>query len=194
MQDAVKLLSGIDTVILNHILSHYERWTAESDLTTVPKQFAVNTISYINIATLCLPELQRTGGKIIVSSSFAGVVPVPRVAPYSATKHALHGFFDSLRQDLYLEGHHNISITVCIIGPVDTPNARKNTENATVSKLTWYPVDECALTIIKGGSLRRRQIYYPFFLSYLEMVYTFFPSYIEDIIQILSYEKKIYNY
>lgn len=187
----MKLLSGVDIVVLDHIFGYYGRWTARSDLTTVPKHFAVNTISYINIATLCLPELQKSSGRIIILSSFVGVVPAPRVAPYSATKHALHGFFGSLRQDLYLEGHHNISVTLCVIGPVDTPNARKRTENTGTRKVTWYPADECAFDIIKGGVMRKRQIYYPNFLYYLEIAHVLFPSYIEEVIQIFSYEKKI---
>ena len=178
-------------MVLNHIVGYYERWTADSDLTKVPNHFAVNTISYINIATLCLPELHKSGGSIIVASSFVGVVPTPRVAPYSATKQALHGFFDSMRQDLHLEGHHNISITICVIGPVDTPNARKNTQNTGTKELTWYPVDKCAIAIIKGGHQRRRQIYYPYFLTYLEMAHFFFPTYIENVIQILSKERSL---
>ncbi|KAJ7392063.1 hypothetical protein OS493_015009 [Desmophyllum pertusum] len=109
-----KLFDGPDVLILNHFMPFYEIWNQNSNLDNVPRYFAVNTISYINIATLLLPGLQKTNGSIVVVSSLVGVVPVPRTAPYCGNKHALHGFFDTLRQDLALQGtQRDLHNTVC---------------------------------------------------------------------------------
>ena len=56
--------------------------------------------------------------------SMAGIVGLPKVAPYSASKHAIFGYFDSLRYDLEDAGS-NITITTCKIGSIDTTNARE---------------------------------------------------------------------
>jgi short-subunit dehydrogenase len=59
----------------------------------------------------------------VVISSLAGKLPVPGRAAYAASKHALHGFFDALRGELYQYG---IAVTIVCPGFVHT----KISENA----------------------------------------------------------------
>jgi len=123
-------------------------------------------------------------------SSFVGVVPTPRTAPYCGNKHALHGFYNSLRQDLALQGHKGVSITLCVLGFIDTKNAREGTKDLPVAKtVKREPVDECSLAIIKGAALRKRQMYFPWYLSIVETVHFFFPNFVESAIQVASNEK-----
>ncbi|KAL9957816.1 hypothetical protein ACROYT_G034764 [Oculina patagonica] len=187
-----KLFDGPDILFLNHFLPFYEFWNENSNLENVPHYFAVNTISYINIATLLLPGLQKTNGSIVVVSSMAGVVPAPRTAPYCGNKHALHGFFDTLRQDLALQGHKGISITLCVLGVIDTKNARERAKGLPVDKtLKFEPVDECSLAMIKGAALRKRQIYFPWYLSLAETAHFFFPNFVESVIHVATNEKSL---
>ena len=173
-------------------MGYYGLWNENSDLNKVPQYFALNTISYINIATLLLPGVQKTNGSIVVVSSFTGVVPTPRTGPYCGNKHALHGFFGSLRQDVALQGHNGISVTLCVLGYIDTENARKGTEAHPVGRsVKREPVDECALSMIKGIALRKRQMYFPWFLSIVETIHFFFPDFVESFIQVASNEKPV---
>ena len=192
MQETNKLFDEPDVLVLNHLLAFYDLWNENSDLNNVPRYFAVNTISYINIATLFLPGLQKTNGSIVVVSSFAAVVTAPRTAPYSANKHALHGFFNSLRQDLALQGRKGVSITLCILGFIDTKNAAEGTKGYPVEKtVKREPVDECSLAMIKGAALRKRQMYFPWYLSIVETAHLFFPNFVESVIQVVSNEKPL---
>lgn len=180
------LVSDIDVLILNHVKQFSQYWSNSADLSTVPGHFAVNTISYINLATLFLPQLKSSNGSIIVVSSLVGTMGMARQTCYSATKHALHGFFDSLREDLMITGNNKLSITMCIIGPIDTPgkNHFKNHE-----KMYWYPADECALAIVKGGALRFRQMYYPYMLmKFSEFGHFYFPELFQTIAQVYAYD------
>jgi len=171
-------------------MPYYGLWNENSDLNKVPQYFAVNTISYINIATLLLPGLQKTNGSIVVVSSFTGVVPVPRAGPYCSNKHALHGFFDSLRQDLALQGHDGVSITLYVLGYIDTKKARQKTQGHPVGKsVKREPVDKCALAMVKGIAQRKRQMYFPWYLSVVETIHFFFPDFVESIVQVASNEK-----
>ena len=172
-------------------MPHYDTWTENSDLEKVPQYFAVNTISYINIATLLLPGLQKTNGSIMVVSSIAGVMQIPRIAPYCTNKHALHGFFGSLRQDLALQGHNGVSITLCVLGAIDTENARKVTKGKLKIKIKREPVDQCAFAMIKGAALRKRQMYFPWYISIVETAHFFFPNFVESAIQVASNEKPV---
>lgn len=60
-------------------------------------------------------------------SSVAGVMPAPLAAPYCASKHALHGFFSSMRAELAAQHYHNgapeVSVTLACPGPVVSPGS-----------------------------------------------------------------------
>ena len=172
----------------------YDLWNENSDLNKLPQYYAVNTISYINIATLLLPELQKTNGSIVAVSSFAGVVSTPRAAPYCGNKHALHGFFDTLRQDLAIQGQRDITITLYVLGYIDTKNTRTGTKGTPLyHSVKPEPVNECALAMIKGIALRKRQMYFPWYLSIVETVHFFFPDFVESVIQVATNEKPVHD-
>ena len=174
-------------------MPNYGLWNENSDLNKVPQYFAVNTISYINIATLLLPGLQQTNGSIVVVSSVAGIISPSRTAAYSGQKHALHGFFGSLRQDLALQGHKGISITMTVLGLIGTKNSYERAKGLPIgqSAIQWEKVDECALAMIKGAALRKRQMYFPWYSSIVETAHFFFPSFVESAIQVASNEKTL---
>ncbi|XP_012589650.1 PREDICTED: corticosteroid 11-beta-dehydrogenase isozyme 1 [Condylura cristata] len=81
----------------------------------------------------------------------------PLIAPYSASKFALDGFFSSVRKEFSMT-KVNVSITLCILGLINTDTAM----NAVAGVLNAHgsPKEECALEILKGGALRREELYY----------------------------------
>lgn len=187
------LFGATDILILNHASFPHDFWNEDADLSKVPFHFAVNTISYINIATLLLPGLKKTNGSIVVVSSFAGVVSPPKFAIYSGSKHALHGFFNSFRQDLSLNRQKGVSITLCILGAISTKNALERVKSLNIQNgtLLFETVDECALAIIEGAALRKREIYFPWFLNIFETVHFCFPNLFESVIQVMVNEKPV---
>ncbi|WZZ63302.1 hypothetical protein YC2023_063409 [Brassica napus] len=76
-----------------------------------------------------LAEIKRSGcelhsglmylGPYLSQSCAAGKVPSPGQAIYAASKHALQGYFHSLRSEFYQKG---IKVTVVCPGPIETPN------------------------------------------------------------------------
>jgi corticosteroid 11-beta-dehydrogenase isozyme 1 len=191
VNESVSLLGGIDVLILNHIVGYYGHWTSKStrQLSLVEQMFKVNTLSYINIATYSLSHLEQSKGRIVVVSSFAGKMGIPFVAPYSATKHALHGFFESLRHDLHYS-HSNISVTVCTLGFIDTDSAKQRAGNV-VKLVPLAKVDETAMAIIRGGVLRQREVYHPRSLALALYVRQFFPRVLDYIIRYVHDETAI---
>ncbi|KAG7623855.1 NAD(P)-binding domain superfamily [Arabidopsis thaliana x Arabidopsis arenosa] len=82
--------------------------------------FDINVFGTITLTKLVTPHmLKQGGGHFVVISSAAGKVPSPGQAIYSASKHALHGYFHSLRSEFCQEG---IKVTVVIPGPIETLN------------------------------------------------------------------------
>ena len=64
--------------------------------------------------------MESTSGRVLVSSSGAGKGPVHKMAAYSASKHAIHGFFGSLHQDLMWR---KSMLPTGVIGRISTENA-----------------------------------------------------------------------
>ncbi|XP_068275389.1 11-beta-hydroxysteroid dehydrogenase 1-like [Nyctibius grandis] len=156
VKEAETLLGGLDMLILNHVGTSYFGYF-NGDVEHVRKLLEINFLSYVAMTTSALPMLKESEGSIVVVSSMAGKVGFPFTVPYSATKFALDGFFSSLRQEFSLQSI-NVSITLCILGFIDTESAvRAAADRLLVSPA---PREECALRILQGAALRRRELYY----------------------------------
>ena len=170
-------LGGIDHLILNHIISYYTEWRSTSDLDRAAKLMQVNFISYVNLATFAMPSLEESHGSIAVVSSAMGLYPTPHTHVYAASKHALHGFFHSMRLDLMLY-NSNISISVIPLGLFRTDNAVANT----LTKLPdlfkiWGEPADAAYSIARAAQLKLREVCYPWFaVKLVDIFYMLFPS------------------
>ncbi len=82
----------------------------------------VNFFGVVACTKAALPSLIEARGQIIVLSSIAGFAPLLGRTGYCASKHALHGFFDTLRAELRREG-----VSVLLVCPsfVDTNFAKR---------------------------------------------------------------------
>jgi len=83
----------------------------------VDKQlFELNVFSLINMNRLVLRHFFEAGeGHLAVMSSIAGKIGAPNSGSYTASKFALHGYFESLRNEIR---GRNIAITMICPGPV----------------------------------------------------------------------------
>lgn len=82
------------------------------------KIFEINFFGAIALTKAVLPEMIKNGGgQLAVTSSLVGKFGFPYRSSYSATKHALHGFFESLRAE---NKKNNIQVSIFIPGRVKT--------------------------------------------------------------------------
>ncbi|XP_060082989.1 dehydrogenase/reductase SDR family member 7-like [Ylistrum balloti] len=80
------------------------------------QMLAVNTLGPISLTKAVLPVfIQQNFGQVVVTSSVAGKFGAPGLGSYCASKHALHGWFDSLRVESVM---YNINVTMACPGPV----------------------------------------------------------------------------
>lgn len=153
---AGKLMGGLDMLILNHI-TYTPLGFFRDDIHSVRKALEVNFISYVVLSAAALPMLKQSSGSIVVVSSVAGKITQPLFAPYTASKFALDGFFSSVRKE-YAVAKVNVSVTLCVLGLIDTETAMKAVSG--VLNAEAAPKEECALEIIKGAALRKEEVYY----------------------------------
>ena len=91
---------------------------AESKLEDWNTIFDVNVFGVVSCVNHVLPHLLAQGsGHIVITSSVAGLAPLPYQAIYVASKHAVYGFARSLRYELADE---NIQVSVVCPGAVAT--------------------------------------------------------------------------
>jgi len=101
---------------------HFANITAEMMQDTMQTNFG----SMWNVAHILVPYMKAKGGRIVNTSSIGGFVGVFGYADYSASKFAIVGFSEVLRQEL---ARYNISVQV--LCPPDTETPGFETENTT---------------------------------------------------------------
>ncbi|MBN3323011.1 DHI1L protein, partial [Atractosteus spatula] len=174
-----KLQGGLDYLVLNHIgSSNFAMW--DGDVEHIRTLMQVNFLSYAQMTSSALPALKESGGAIVVVSSIAGKLSTPFVAPYTATKFALTGFFGTLQQELAMQ-KANVSVTICMLGLIDTESAMKKVREKVNMKAA--PATEAALEIIRSGATRQKELYYPFLAQLLCLSRDFLPAVRDWIIQ-----------
>lgn len=89
------------------------------DLDVDKEMFNLNTFSVISLSRLVYKYFDKIGhGHFVVTSSLAGIMGAPFSGTYTGTKHALHGYFESLRTE---KMNKNIPISMICPGPIQTP-------------------------------------------------------------------------
>jgi short-subunit dehydrogenase len=93
-------------------------FVVETDMDVYKRVMATNFFGPVALTKALLPSMQSAGyGHFIVISSLSGKYGVPKLSAYSASKHALHGFFESLRAEVHPFG---IKVSIIIPGFINT--------------------------------------------------------------------------
>jgi short-subunit dehydrogenase len=162
MRLALSLFGGIDILVLNAGITQRSR-TRETDESVYRRLMEVNFFAPEAMARAVLPSmLAQKRGHIVVISSVAGKFGVPMRSGYSATKFALHGFFEALRAE---EERNGVHVTMVCPGYIRTDisfsalrgDGRKHAKMD--SELAHgMPADECARQILQGIGRKKKEI------------------------------------
>ena len=152
----------IDMLINNAGISMRSRFDELDSVEPVERLININYLGSVYCTWHALPHLKRSRGRIVAISSLAGKTGVPTLSAYSASKHAMAGFFESLRPEiapdgvtitLVYPGFVATDIAVRAIGPHGTTLGTRR-----VVRSRAMPVEECAAKIISAAAERRRQL------------------------------------
>ncbi|HVB11162.1 MAG TPA: SDR family oxidoreductase [Bacillota bacterium] len=105
------------------------------------RQFEVNVVGQVAVTQALLPLLRKARGRIVNMGSISGLVSLPFMGPYSASKFALEAITDALRVELAPWG---IGVAIVEPGSVATPIWDKSGEAAT-EMAKGYPPEAQAL-------------------------------------------------
>jgi short-subunit dehydrogenase len=120
--EAIAAFGTIDILVNNSGIS--QRSLVKDTAILVDKRIMdINYLGTVALTKALLPHfIKNKSGQFVVTTSIVGKIGTPLRSSYAASKHALHGFFDSLRAEIHQE---NISVTLVCPGFINT-NISKN--------------------------------------------------------------------
>jgi len=162
IERAVAEYGQIDSLINNAGLGMWARFDELSSLSLLETVMRVNFWGSVYCTHYALPHLRATKGRIVVVVSGGGKFPSPGLCGYGASKHALVGFFDSLRIELKRSG---VSVTAVypdwvatgISGRALRANGKPAGEVNAHEKGAMSP-EVCAQLIVRAAAKRRREM------------------------------------
>jgi short-subunit dehydrogenase len=162
MSGAALAFGGIDVLVNNAGITMWARFEDIGDLSILERIMRVNYMGSVYCTRHALPYLRASKGVLAGISSLAGRTGVPTRTGYSASKHAMAGFFDSLRIELAGSG---VAVTMIYPGFVAT-GIRENATGPDGRPILVSPmregevmgVEECARLIVEALEERRREV------------------------------------
>ena len=100
IERTVERFAALDVLVNNAGIGMIARFDELSDLSVYERLIRVNYLSCVYLTHEALPHLKKSRGLIVAVASLAGLTGVPTRTGYAASKHAVIGFFDSLRIEL----------------------------------------------------------------------------------------------
>jgi short-subunit dehydrogenase len=152
----------LDTLVNNAGASMWARFEEIEDVSVLERIMRVNYMGAVYCTRHALQYLRESRGRIVGISSLAGRTGVPTRTGYAASKHAMTGFFDSLRIELADSG---ITVTMIYPGFVAT-GIRENATGPDGRPIMVSPVKEgevmsvedCARRIVRAIERREREV------------------------------------
>jgi len=154
----------IDVLVNNAGITHFST-VADVAPGTIERVMAVNFAGAVNCTKAALPDLLEGRGQVVVLSSVAGFAPLYGRCAYAASKHALHGFFETLRAETVAHGLGVLLVCPSFIDSQrdhpDAPSpyagaARPGSASATVGEV--LAPEDAARQIVDAIAKRRREL------------------------------------
>jgi short-subunit dehydrogenase len=126
VQCLIQLEGRIDLLVNNPGFGVAPAGAEESSITQAQAIFDTNFFGMVRMIRAVVPQMRRQGsGRIINIGSVVGFLPAPYMALYSATKHAVAGYSESLDHELRTQG---IRVTVVEPPYINTPFEANSTQ------------------------------------------------------------------
>ncbi|MEA3321155.1 MAG: SDR family oxidoreductase [Bacillota bacterium] len=174
-------IPAVDVLVNNAGYGKFDE-IADLSLDDMSGMFEVNVYGLIACTKMVLPSmLEQNQGHIINIASQAGKIATPKSSVYAATKHAVLGFTNSMRMELY---DTNIFVTSVNPGPIRTEffdiADSSGSYKQKVEKWMLEP-EYVAKRIADAMFTRTREINLPGWMNMASKLYQVFPGVVEKL-------------
>lgn len=160
-QRVVAQAGPVDILVNNAGITHFSRFR-DMQAQTIARVMAVNFQGAVNMTAAVLPSVLVRRGSIVGISSVAGFSPLYGRSGYSASKHALQGFLDSVRSEVSESGVHVMLVCPSFIASQHQPSSREGdiARPGLATQTAGKPLDpdDVARQIIAGLKARKRLV------------------------------------
>jgi len=176
---ALGIFGGID-ILVNNAGVTQRSLVKDTELDVYRKLMEVNFFGAVALTKAVLPSMiESKRGHIVAISSLVGKFGTPLRSGYAAAKHALHGFFDSLRAEV---SRHGIKVLLVCPGYIRTDvslHALRGDGSAHAQmdsgQARGMPAEICAAEILLGIARGKEEIYVGKRDKYIVYLKRFFP-------------------
>ncbi|MDO8992212.1 SDR family oxidoreductase [Daejeonella sp.] len=183
---ALNIFGRIDIIIHSGGVSQ-RSLAMDTDLDVAQKIMNINFWGTVALTKAVIPSmLSNQSGHIVIISSLVGKFGTKFRSAYSASKHALHGYFDSLRSEI--DPKIKISIicpgfikTNVTINALTADGTRQNTMDD--AQANGMSADECAVQIIKAIKSGKEEVYIGGKEKYAVLLKRFLPGLFSKIVR-----------
>jgi len=191
VQEAISLFGEVDILINNGGISQ-RSLAIDTGITIDTQIFKTNYFGTVALSKSLLPYfVSKKSGHFVVVTSVVGKIGTPLRSSYSASKHALHGFFDSLRAEIHDD---NVEVTLICPGFVNTDVSKNaltadGTPQNTMDKGTANGLspEVFAKRMLKAIARKKQEVVIGGKLEVLAVyVKRFFPSILANMIRKLA--------
>ncbi|WP_306549838.1 SDR family oxidoreductase [Daejeonella sp.] len=183
---AIKIFNRVDLIIHSGGVSQ-RSLALETNLDVAQKIMNINFWGTVVLTQSILPSMiSHNTGHIVIISSLVGKFGTKFRSAYSASKHALHGYFDSLRTEI----DPKIKISIICPGFIKTKvTINALTEDGTKqnsmddAQANGMPANQCALEIIKAIQSEKEEVYIGGKEKYAVLLKRFLPGLFSKIVR-----------
>jgi short-subunit dehydrogenase len=152
---------ALDALVNNAGQTMWARFEEVRDFAAYQRLITVNYLGAVYLTAAALPHLRRTRGLLVAVASIAGLTGVPERTAYAASKHAMVGFFESLRIELAGSG---VGVTIVAPDFVITELHRRalgpdgQEQDKTPRPTHGLTAEQCAQQVLRGMQRRKRLV------------------------------------
>jgi len=152
----------LDVLVNNAGRAMWSRFDELAELSILEDVMRLNYLASAYLTYYALPYLKESKGRLVALASIAGMTGVPMLSGYSASKHAVMGFFESLRIELEPFG---VSVTIVAPDWVQSEILDRSLDPQG-GELGYRPMDQtrlmtaerCAELTLRGVAKRQRLV------------------------------------
>ena len=163
IEQTIQAYGRLDGLINNAGITLIAKFEDITDLSSLEQVMQVNYLGAVYCTHFALPYLKQTQGLIVAISSLCGKTGIPTRCGYVASKHAMQGFFDTLRIELSADGVDVLVVSPGFVatdirqyalngqGSVLGQSNRNETQNT-------MSLSDCTQKIMRGIHRRQREV------------------------------------
>ena len=162
--EEVKKKAGRVDILINNAGVSQRSYALDTSMKVIRDLMEVNFFGAVAVTKSILPWMIRQGGgHIVVISSMAGKFGFRMRSAYAASKHALHGFFETLRAEMH---DSNVKVTMVCPGRVKTDiSVHSLTGDGKLygimdeGQARGLAVENCAYLIVRAIEHNRKEVF-----------------------------------